>query len=69
MLIYDMVDTRAVYLNDVAALVWRLCDGERTVGEMVALLVEAYPEAADRIEPEVHETIRSLKDLGVLELA
>lgn len=33
------------HLNATAGLVWRLIDGERDVAAILALLMEAYPEA------------------------
>ncbi|MCK6546407.1 PqqD family protein [Myxococcota bacterium] len=49
-----------VYLNATAALVWSLCDGERTVAEIVALLGEAYPDAAARMASDVEVALREL---------
>ena len=40
-LIYLTGDDKTLYLNDTAALVWRLCDGTRTGTEIANLLIEA----------------------------
>lgn len=37
-LVYDLKTDRAHCLNPVAARVWRLCDGKRTVGEVASQL-------------------------------
>jgi len=56
-----------LYCNETAALIWQLCDGQRTVEEIVALLVEAYPEAADSITGDVEATVREFTAHGALE--
>ncbi|MBM70577.1 MAG: hypothetical protein CME43_14000 [Haliea sp.] len=43
--LYNEDTTRACYLNDSAALIWQLIDGERSTGEIRALLEGAYGEA------------------------
>ena len=58
--LYDRTGKRATYLNETATVVWRLCDGTRTVGEIVALLKKEYPQAAGQIEADVGETIDRL---------
>lgn len=58
-----------VYCNGTAALVWRLCDGERSLDEMVALFAEAYPEAGEEmIRADVIEALRHLEQGGCLRL-
>ena len=58
-----------VYLNPSAASVWKLCDGLRSTGDIVAMLSEAYPEAANAIGSDVREAIESLVREGALHLA
>lgn len=67
-LLYRHVQKKMVYLNDSAATVWNLCDGQRTIGEIIALLTGAYPEAQGQIEADVRATIDTLLDEGVLQL-
>ena len=57
-----------VYCNPTASLVWRLCDGQRTVEEIVALLAEAWPEDAGRIRSDVVATLEQLVQGGCLKL-
>ena len=35
-LVYDLVDHRAMSLNETSARVWRACDGQKSVGEIAA---------------------------------
>jgi hypothetical protein len=43
LLIYDLERHRAHCLNEASALIWRLCDGGRTVLELAGLLKESSP--------------------------
>ena len=46
-LVYDLDGDVAVHLNETAALVWRSCDGNRTVAEIAVLVAEELGEAPD----------------------
>ena len=56
-----------IHANQTATLIWQLCDGERTVPQIVELLAEAYPESRQQIEDEVPHTIQELRGKGALE--
>ena len=58
--VYDRAGKRATYLNDTATIIWKLCDGNRTVPEIVAILAQEYPESAGQIASDVQESIDSL---------
>jgi len=58
-----------VALNPAAVLVWNLCDGVRTAGEIADLIAAAYPEAADRVHADVDEIVALLAGHGALEAA
>lgn len=53
-------------LNATASDVWRLCDGEQTLEEIVALLASAYQADAAVIRPDVEKTVAELVDAGFL---
>lgn len=44
--VYSRTGKRAIYLNETATIVWKLCNGERTVPEIAALLAREHPAAA-----------------------
>ncbi len=67
-LLYRLGGKKALYLNESAALVWRLCDGKRTVQEIIDILTQAYPEEAADLVTEVNETIDRLAREGALRL-
>ncbi|MDD2917796.1 PqqD family protein [Rhodoferax sp.] len=66
-LIYLTGDDKTLYLNDTAALVWRLCDGTRTGTEIVKLLIEAYPDAEPEIQSQVLEALSDFMTRGIVE--
>lgn len=67
LLLYHPAKTKAVYLNETAALVWQLCDSTRSVAEIVSLLEENYPES-DTIQADVQQTLQQLADNGAVKL-
>lgn len=65
--LYDDVGRLLILLNASAATVWELCDGIRTVNEMIATLAAAHPEEADVIAEDVRQTISKLAELGLVD--
>ena len=57
LLLYSPESTRSIYMNSTASIIWRLCDGKLTVGEIVNLLQEAFPDAAETMEADVVHSI------------
>ncbi len=51
--VYDRQGKRATYLNETAAIIWKLCDGNRSGEEIVALLAKEFPEVAATMEGDV----------------
>lgn len=68
LLLYHLDETRILYCNQTASLIWHLCDGQRTVDEMIAILGEAYPDAAETIATDVEETMQQFLAAGCIEL-
>jgi hypothetical protein len=52
-LIYRRPANMAIYLNETATVIWHLCDGARTVKEIIDILVDAYPDAAADVRADV----------------
>lgn len=65
-LLYHPVLTKTMRLNETAAVLWELCDGEHTIGEIAAMLADAYPDQADAIGDDVRTTLRGLLAEGAL---
>jgi coenzyme PQQ biosynthesis protein PqqD len=69
LLLYHPAETKVMYCNQTASLIWQLCDGERTVQEIVDLLADAYPESAEEIAHDVRATLQQFTDHGAIHFA
>ena len=58
--LFDARRNHVLVLNATASDIWRLCDGEQTVDEIVELLASAYEVPADDIREEVNRTLERL---------
>ena len=67
LLLFHPAQTKILYCNDTASLIWQLCDGTRTAQEIVTILSEAYPDAADVIARDVDATLKQFLDHGAIE--
>jgi hypothetical protein len=56
-----------IHSNQTGALIWQLCDGIRSVDEIVGILSVAYPEASSEIQADVPTVIQTLVSRGALE--
>ena len=66
--VYERSGRRATYLNETATVIWKLCDGERTGTDILALLKNEFPEAAAEIERDVSDAIGNMAAARVLTL-
>lgn len=69
LLLYHPAETQVMYCNQTASLIWHLCDGQRTVGQIIVLLADAYPAAASDIEQDIRATLQRLADHGAVQFA
>lgn len=67
-ILQDQASPTVLHLDRVAALVWSLCDGSRSVSDISSLLSQAYPESATQIEHDVRSTLTRLASHGCLSL-
>jgi len=65
-LLYHPRHASAVYLNPTAALVWGLCDGHRTVADVIALLESSYPDATPPVAEGVEAAFAGLQKDGMI---
>ena len=68
-LLYHLDQTKILYCNQTASLVWNLCDGQMTVEAITHLLQDAYPEAAEAIASDVQATLKQFLDHNSIILA
>ena len=66
MVLYEAGSHRAIYLNETATLVWRLCDGTRTVQELIEMLAENYPDARADLPRDIESAVEMLLREGAL---
>jgi hypothetical protein len=67
-LVAQSADGEAVHLlNVTAALIWELCDGTRTVDDIVFEVARRTREDPQRIRQDVTEALSMLGERGLLE--
>lgn len=67
LLLVHVENATGIWLNETASLVWLLCDGERTVADITALLRDSFPEAREHLPSEVEDAVRLLSAHGAIE--
>jgi hypothetical protein len=68
-LLYQSQLKRMIYLNESATLVWHLCDGRRSVADIIGVLTDSYPDTKDAVRADVIEAINTLALEGALHFA
>jgi hypothetical protein len=58
--VYHPTLATSLYLNETGALIWELCDGKRSISEIIDMLSELYPESREQIDEGVIGVINSL---------
>jgi hypothetical protein len=66
LLLYHPGRTQTILLNETASIIWELCNGVRSEQEISALLVEAFPDAADSLARDVEATLCRFVDEGAI---
>ncbi len=59
---------RMVKMNDTGILIWSLCEGELSVGDLIELLSEEYPDVPDMAK-DIQRTLDSLVEEQVIEIS
>jgi hypothetical protein len=65
-LLYRLGGHKAIHLNDTATVIWKLCDGSRTVRDIIDLLTKEYPGSETAVAADVREAIELLVSEGAL---
>ena len=68
LLLYDPNSAVTLHLKGSSAIVWELCDGQRTIQDIVDLVQQAYPDQATPIGQDVASVVDDLKERNVLVL-
>jgi len=69
LVLFDPATQKILYSNHTGALIWGLCDGQRTIADIIQLLNDAYPDSIPEIDAEVRETLSVLTEHGAIEWA
>lgn len=62
LLLFNMEDGTYYSLNEIGSKIWDLCDGNRTVSQLVRLLAWEYEAPTEEIEKDVTELLEGLKN-------
>lgn len=57
---------KIMHSNRTGALIWQLCDGKRTVAEIVHLLSGVYPDSTEQIQTDVSDLLTTLTAHGAI---
>lgn len=64
--LFDKQGSRLLVLNAVGAGVWHLCDGNRTVEDIVSEILETLPAERDQVQTDVESFLRELESSGLI---
>ena len=65
-LLYHEGLKKTIYLNETATIIWKLCDGTRTVKEIIDLLNQVYADTGETVDADVTSAIAALAAEGAL---
>jgi hypothetical protein len=66
----QVADMAAIYvLNETGARIWNLLDGQRSLADIVEILVQEYLVESDTVQADIVEIVDQLRDLGMLRAA
>jgi len=65
-ILFHPASMKVMHSNRTGALIWQLCDGQRTVTEIIQLLSAVYPESAKEIQADVRETLLTFAKQGAI---
>ena len=61
-------EDRKIKLNDSSMLIWQLCDGENSVGDIIGALQESFPEVSD-IDKDIQRALDELLAEGLISIS
>lgn len=67
-LLYDPTTDKVHTLNETASLIWNLCDGKHSLGEIKKTIHENFSiKETIEIEKDILKNLKELQELGLLE--
>ena len=67
LVLFNPVTQQILYSSPTGAVICGLCDGQRTVSDIVELLSEAYPDSATQVGPDVNAALDTFAQCGAIE--
>ncbi len=67
-LLYDNDTHDVIHVDGPGSIIWALCDGTRTIEQIIELIANAYPDSRDAVAIDVQETITRLVEQSALKL-
>ncbi len=64
--IYRLGAHRAIHLNSTAAVIWKMCDGSRSIQELIQFLEPVYSDADVDIPSDVQHAVQLLINEGAV---
>jgi coenzyme PQQ biosynthesis protein PqqD len=61
LLLFNMNDGNYYSLNEIGSRIWELCDGNRSVSQLVEALAAEYDASSEVLENDVVELLESLQ--------
>ena len=65
----DGAHSGSLECNAAAQMIWQLCDGVRSIGDIANLLVEAYPQKCLDLALDVQANLKAFMELGAITMA
>jgi coenzyme PQQ biosynthesis protein PqqD len=66
-ILFHPARTSVIHTNRSGGLIWQLCDGARSVEEIIELLRQMYPDSVSEIANDVERVLGDLTDGGVVQ--
>lgn len=60
--LFNMSDGNYYSLNDIGGRIWELCNGTRTVSQLVATISAEYDASTEVLEKDIVELLAGLQD-------
>jgi len=65
-LLYRIGSHKAIHLDKAGTVIWKLCDGSRTVQDIIDLIAKNYPGLEADVHADVREVVELLERDGAL---
>jgi PqqD family protein of HPr-rel-A system len=69
LIVYDRGSSLVHHLNPSARIVWHLCDGSTTIGQLATDIAEQYGLESEQVTAQVSGLVAELEALGLVEEA